>query len=202
MLLSRDTIFELLLKLDLPTLFAFCPSSTQINAICSEPILWQKLLERDFGKLYSGVDAQALYFRYRNIIKFFTPMFPIITDLAIEIIDQYISPAEWNEFAKLYNEAQEYGRGYPKVLDWDEVRRLILLLNVEMDSDYWSDSDTKIVNYVKNYFLKPSATQTVYVRGKPLIVPFNYDYMLLIQRLRYEKTRIAEFYERLIALLA
>lgn len=214
MILSRDTIFELLLKLDLTTLLTFCSSSTQINAICSEPILWQRLLERDFQIKYVGSDAKAKYLRYREIIKFFTPMFPIITDLALKLIDQYIPTSEWNDIKEIYwgNMAKDQN-AYPEILDWDMVRFLIFERNMTIDPNYTSVYDgldyplgleiTKTVKehfeqQLKEYERSPLPTvsfwentiattpQTIIVRGKPLRIPFNDDLLKFTDRLRYE----------------
>ncbi len=214
MLVSRDTIFELLLQLDILTLQKFCSSSKQINKICQEPILWQKLLERDFNKRYLSSDAQAVYFRYQAIIKFFTPMFPIITDLAVEIIDQYVPKADWDGIAKMFERNMaEDENWYAEILDWDQVKSLIYSQKAELDPKYWENFDAfdyplgiEITDYVKNYFANqlrqfelstvPTITfwenkvattpQIIYVKGEPLIVTFNYDLLKLTDRLRFE----------------
>ena len=48
MLLPHDLLFEILLKITLPTLAKLCPSNQQINTICNDEYFWEIKTKQDY----------------------------------------------------------------------------------------------------------------------------------------------------------
>lgn len=85
------------------TLIRLCQTDKQFYRICSDNRTWKYLLNRDFGVDYLGREAKALYFRYQEILNYFTPKFPIITEYAVEAILNFLPRQYWDAWMHVYN---------------------------------------------------------------------------------------------------
>lgn len=83
----------------LPTkdIMKLCQVSSDLRLLCQNNYTWKFLLQRDFNKDYQGEDARSVYIKYKRILDYFTPVYPIITWQAVEIIYQFIPEELWDE---------------------------------------------------------------------------------------------------------
>lgn len=100
-------------------LLRFCKTDRQLYQICQDNRTWQYLLQRDFLINYSGQNVQQLYFRYKEIIEYFTPKFPIITENAVEVILNFLPREYWQAWTKIYDMLRNEDRS--EILEFTEV---------------------------------------------------------------------------------
>lgn len=188
-LLSQVQIWK---YLPIEDIIELCKTKKYMQFMCQNTYMWEYLLKRDFRKEYQGTDAKHRYFKYYRIIKFFTKLFPVITDIALDAIYAYVPETMWDELAQTYTMGEYY-----EILDTSNLCTLITEYLGELDSAQCKQIETfvkgifrrhinvsnmlnqdsrlscrQIVRHLEKIFQIPG---TLYLRGIPITLPFNWE---------------------------
>lgn len=191
---------ELWRSLPIKDLLSLCRTNREFNDICRQNSTWVYLIQRDFGASYNGPNAYLAYRKYREILTYFSSVYPIITSLALEMIYNYVP-----NYDLLIARLEKAHGDYPAerdiyILNFNMVHRAIInrlkgdefikLYNYYMDYRHRliSDKDailnklhTLDLNQGVNYLISlAKGKYLVFVNTKPTIIETNLDELELI----------------------
>lgn len=149
---------EIWKHLPFETILNLSKSDRQLSQLINNNNFWSYILQRDFDR--TSENPKNRYLKLYRILRFFSPIIPIITQTTLNLIDEFVPDERWNE---IKSELLEYM--YPrKIFDAylliEVLDTMISKLEAESDQEdeYWEEREaegidveqTKLIELLEN----------------------------------------------------